>query len=197
MKYIAVNAAVVGDSGAGKSRLLVAYSYGVHTANNVHPAMSCYVHDRVVDHHAVSLRLFDTSSGPNPNYDGLRISAYSHTDVIFICFSLVDPESYESVRTKWYPEISRHAPRAKILLIGTKVDLRDDLEVVEDLENRNLKPVTYQQGLAMCRDISAAGYFECSACTGEGLGVVFEEGMRIAGASSRSSVGKRRSCIVF
>lgn len=40
------------------------------------------------------------------------------------------------IEEQWYPEISHHTPSAKILLVGTQLDLRDDPEVVENLMNQ-------------------------------------------------------------
>ena len=53
-----------------------------------------------------------------------------------ICFSLTSPASYENVRAKWYPEVSHHCPNTPIILVGTKVDLRDDKETVEKLKEK-------------------------------------------------------------
>jgi len=40
---------------------------------------------------------------------------------------------------QWYPEVNHHCPQTPILLVGTKVDLRDDKNVVDKLRvNLNL-----------------------------------------------------------
>ena len=54
-----------------------------------------------------------------------------------------------------------------MILVGTKLDLRDDEKTIEELEEKRLAPITYQQGLQMMEEIGAVKYLECSALTGE------------------------------
>lgn len=104
--------------------------------------------------------------------------SYPQTDVFLICFSLVSPASFENVRAKWYPEVRHHCPHTPILLVGTKLDLRDDKDTIERLRDKKLAPITYPQGLAMAREIGSVKYLECSALTQRGLKTVFDEAIR-------------------
>ncbi|OBZ79316.1 Ras-related protein Rac1 [Grifola frondosa] len=114
----------------------------------------------MVDGKTISLGLWDTAG--QEDYDRLRPLSYPQTDVFLICFSLVSPPSYENVRTKWYPEISHHAPSTSIVLVGTKLDLREDPATIEKLRDRRMAPIQYSQGLTMAKDIGAVKYLECS-----------------------------------
>lgn len=133
----------------------------------------------------VSLGLWDTAG--QEDYDRLRPLSYPATDVFLICFSIDDPASYANVRAKWFPEISHHmstaaegpdGKRARIILVGTKLDLREDSETIERLRRDNTAPITYQQGLQLAKEIGAVGYMECSALTQQGLKAVFDEAIR-------------------
>ena len=66
-------------------------------------------------------------------------------DVFLLCFSLVNPASFENARAKWCPELRHHRPNVPILLVGTKLDLREDRETIEKLEEKRLAPITYLQ----------------------------------------------------
>ena len=66
-------------------------------------------------------------------------------DVFLICFSLVNPASFENVRAKWYPEVRHHCPQVPIILVGTKLDLREDKETIDKLKEKKLAPITYPQ----------------------------------------------------
>jgi GTPase SAR1 family protein len=108
----------------------------------------------MVDGKTISLGLWDTAG--QEDYDRLRPLSYPQTDVFLICFSLVSPPSYENVRTtvkffvkttwyqgfnlelflKWYPEISHHAPSTSVVLVGTKLDLREDPATIDKLRDR-------------------------------------------------------------
>ena len=45
-------------------------------------------------------------------------------DVFLVCFSLVDKDSLDNVKSIWIPEIRHHNPKTPIILVGTKKDLR-------------------------------------------------------------------------
>ena len=125
----------------------------------------------VINGKYISLNLWDTAG--QEDYDRLRPLSYPLTDVFIICYSVISPTSYENVVAKWHPEITHHCPNTPILLVGTKVDLRDDKEFVHELHSRGKQPLTVTQGLALCKKIEAKKYIECSSLTQRGLKQVF------------------------
>ena len=120
----------------------------------------------------ISLNLWDTAG--QEDYDRLRPLSYPQTDVFLLCFSLVNPTSFEHVSHKWYPEIAHHCPGVPVLLVGNKVDLRDDPETIQHLNQSRQQPVSLTQGLGIAKKIGAIKYMECSAKTGKGLKEVFQ-----------------------
>ena len=67
-----------------------------------------------------------------------------------------------------------------ILLVGNKVDLRDDPETIKEFAKRGRSPVKWEEGYAMAKRIGAYAYLECSAKTREGVRQVFEIAARAA-----------------
>lgn len=81
-------------------------------------------------------------------------------------------EEIEADVSQWWPEIQHHcmsplshtcpaltdppAPGTPILLIGTKLDLRDDPHSIEKLRQKKQQPVQYAHGSAMASEIKAA-----------------------------------------
>jgi Ras-related C3 botulinum toxin substrate 1 len=149
----------------------------------------------MVDGKPINLGLWDTAG--QEDYDRLRPLSYPQTDVFLICFSLVSPASFENVRAKWYPEVSHHCPHTPIILVGTKLDLRDDKETTEKLKEKKLAPINHPQGLQMAKEISAVKYLECSALTQKGLKTVFDEAIRAVLNPVKPSKKKKSGCILF
>lgn len=114
---------------------------------------------------------------------------YPQTDVFLICFSIVDPASYDNVKQKWYPEIKHHCPDTPIVLVGTKYDLRTEPKIIEELGKKNLAPITKEQGMQLQKDINATSFNECSALTQHGLKPVFDAAARAFVGSNSPNTG--------
>ena len=83
------------------------------------------------------------------------------------------PHSFFIVSTQWHPEVSHHCPNTPVILVGTKLDLRDDKETIEKLKEKKLAPITYPEGLQMMEEIGAVKYLECSALTKEVMWFIY------------------------
>ena len=55
------------------------------------------------------------------------------------------------------------------------MDLRDDTSVNEKLAKSRQRPITFEQGERLARELGAVKYVECSALTQRGLKNVFDE----------------------
>jgi GTPase SAR1 family protein len=55
------------------------------------------------------------------------------------------------------------------------VDLRDDGAVLEKLAKSRQRPISFEQGERLARELGAVKYVECSALTQKGLKNVFDE----------------------
>ena len=132
----------------------------------------------MVDGAPVNLGLWDTAG--QEEYDRLRPLSYPQTDVFIVCYSVVQPASFEQIKTKWFPEINHHCPEAGWVLVGTKLDLRDDPETLALLAEKKLEPVPREKGAELAKTLGAYSFRECSAVTQQGLKEVFEDAMRLS-----------------
>jgi small GTP-binding protein len=114
-------------------------------------------------------------SAGQEDYDRLRPLSYPQTDVFLVCFSVTSPASFENVKEKWFAEVHHHCPGVPCLIVGTQVDLRDDAAVTEKLARQKQRPVAFEAGERLARELGAVKYVECSALTQKGLKNVFDE----------------------
>lgn len=172
----AIKCVAVGDGAVGKTSLLISYTTNSFPGQYIPTIFDNYSANVMVDGKPFHLGLWDTAG--QEEYDRLRPLSYPQTDAFLIMFSIVNPSSYENVKSKWYPEVFHNCPTTPIILVGSKMDLRNDPEVVAKLESRKEAPISYEQGLKMAEEIKAKKYMECSAYTLKGVKVVFDELIR-------------------
>ncbi|KAF3941445.1 hypothetical protein ABW19_dt0208604 [Dactylella cylindrospora] len=189
-----IQCVVTGDGAVGKTCLLISYTTNAFPGEYIPTVFDNYSASVMVDGKPISLGLWDTAG--QEDYDRLRPLSYPQTDVFLICFSLVSPPSFENVRTKWSPEISHHAPNIPIILVGTKLDLRDDKKALQSLKDKKMAPISFAQGVQMQRDIGAVKYLECSALTQKGLKNVFDEAIR-AVLMPAPIVRRKSKCVIL
>uniref|UniRef100_A0A8D1QXT6 small monomeric GTPase n=2 Tax=Sus scrofa TaxID=9823 RepID=A0A8D1QXT6_PIG len=180
----------------GKTCLLISYTTNAFPGEYIPTVFDNYSANVMVDGKPVNLGLWDTAG--QEDYDRLRPLSYPQTDVFLICFSLVSPASFENVRAKWYPEVRHHCPNTPIILVGTKLDLRDDKDTIEKLKEKKLTPITYPQGLAMAKEIGRKPRGARSAWPARGRKAVFLFDEAIRAVLCPPPVKKRkRKCLLL
>ena len=66
-----------------------------------------------------------------------------------------DPACITFPSSQWWPEIQHHAPNIPIILVGTKLDLRDDEATRAKLRERKMAPVSYEAAMQTKQEIGA------------------------------------------
>ena len=191
-----IKCVIVGDGAVGKTCLLISYTSNAFPKEYVPTVFDNYSANVTLDGKTINLGLWDTAG--QEDYDRIRPLSYPSTDIFLICFSLVSPASYENIKTKWYPEVSHHCPSAASLLIGTKLDLREDPEALAALTDRKLSPITPQLGEKLRQQIKSEKYLECSALTRVGMEEIFHTAIRtVLGRQNITRKRKQGGCMML
>lgn len=191
---------IVGDGACGKTCLLIVFSKGTFPDIYVPTVFDNYVADVDLDGRRVELALWDTAG--QEDYDRLRPLSYPDTNVVLICFSIDLPESLSNVQEKWISEVLHFCHGVPIILVGCKVDLRDDPSTIQKLkEEGGLAPVSSAEGNAVAEKIGALKYIECSAKKNYNVDEVFKSATRASlmakEKGNKKKSGKKKTCSIL
>ena len=89
----AIKCVIVGDLTVGKTCLMESYTSGAYQEPYPKMCPDIPTANVIVDECQVNLGLWDTAA--QEDYDRLRPLTYRQTDVFLVCFSVVDPSSFD------------------------------------------------------------------------------------------------------
>ncbi|CAL0306826.1 unnamed protein product [Lupinus luteus] len=198
-----IKCVTVGDGAVGKTCMLICYTSNKFPTDYIPTVFDNFSANVVVEGTTVNLGLWDTAG--QEDYNRLRPLSYRGADVFVLAFSLVSGASYENVLKKWIPELQHFAPGVPVVLVGTKLDLRQDKYYLAD--HPGVVPVTseqvhylsllavyrefnrqcllkmfgfvHNQGEELRKLVGAASYIECSSKTQQNVKSVFDAAIRV------------------
>jgi Ras family protein A len=193
-KEICKKLVVVGDGGCGKTSLLVVYQGNVFPERYVPTVFENYIANVKLDNgRVVELALWDTAG--QEDYDRLRPLSYPETDVILICFAIDMRNSFLNVNDRWLPEVTHFCENVPKLLVGCKIDLRNNSERIAHLNAIGGHMITVEEGEDKAKEIGAK-YYECSAKENRGVQEVVLAATKSAMSGSINKL-RKKFCVVL
>ncbi|ELP90792.1 RAC GTPase, putative [Entamoeba invadens IP1] len=198
-RTVPVKLVTVGDGAVGKTSLLISYTQNSFPTEYIPTVFDNYSAFLMSGKTPVNMSLWDTAG--QHEYDQMRPLSYPGTHCFLICFSIISRASFENVEYFWIPEIRKHSPTIPFLLVGTKGDMREDITIVQNVQNGSLQWVSYEEANNLSKKYGGAGYFECSALTQKNLKLLFDQAITTALKTSFSTTKTRKDhtskCAIF
>lgn len=190
-----IKCVTVGDGAVGKTCMLISYTSNTFPTDYVPTVFDNFSANVVVDGNTVNLGLWDTAG--QEDYNRLRPLSYRGADVFLLAFSLISKASYENVAKKWIPELRHYAPGVPIILVGSKLDLRDDKQFF--IDHPSASPISTSQGEELQKQIGAPAYIECSSKTQQNVKAVFDQAIKVVLQPPKKSKKKKqqRGCSIL
>jgi small GTP-binding protein len=171
---------LLGNSGVGKTSLA---NWWMHSsfdeyARPTFGASNAYK-EVMIDDKLVRVTIWDTAG--QDEYDRLRPLSYSGANAILLCFALDSKQSFVNLTERWIGEVKHYCRDAKIILIGTKSDLR---------VAGNPAHVSDDEARQFVAEQKCDAFIPCSPKTGEGVDHVFPA------AAKACNQKKKKKCLL-
>jgi len=170
----AIKCGIVGDGTVGKTTLLVSYTARAFMDDYVPTLFDNFSAIEEVDGQCINMILWDTAG--QEDYYALRTRMYRNTDIFLLCFSTVHMDSFDNLKHKWITELRQNAPDIPFILVGTKTDLREQIEKSGDTST---EIINTKKGLKRSKELKAQTYVECSSKNPQSVNNVFIDAIRV------------------
>ena len=133
---------LLGDSSVGKTSILLKYISNKFDESSISTVGVDYM-DKIIDYNKfkIKLQIWDTSG--EEKFRTITKNFYRNADGLLVVFDLTKKESYDHIRS-WINEAKENNDKLKTILIGNKLDLKDERIVTNEVakqfaEKNNLK----------------------------------------------------------
>jgi len=155
---------VVGQSGVGKSSLLVRFVDDHFEEASTRPTIECDIKYKQIDVNDIrcTLRLWDTAG--SERFRTFSTQHYRNAQGVIFVYDVTNQNSFECLRS-WLEEVENNCNRTNFvkMLVANKIDKPFDDRVITTEQGRNF---ARRQNMM---------FIEASAATSEGVRMAFEE----------------------
>jgi small GTP-binding protein len=133
---------LLGDSSVGKTSILLQYIGNKFYESNISTTGVDYM-EKIIDYNKFKIRLQIWDTSGEEKFRAITKNFYRNADGLLVVFDLTKKESYDHIRS-WINEAKENNDKLKTILIGNKLDLKDERIVAIDVakqfaEKNNLK----------------------------------------------------------
>ncbi|GAB4836392.1 Ras- protein RABC2a [Ancistrocladus abbreviatus] len=154
---------LVGDSGVGKSSLLLSFISN-SSVHDLTPTIGVDFKVKlvIIGEKRLKLTIWDTAG--QERFGTLISSYYRGAHGIILVYDVTRRETFSNLSKNWVKEVELHSTNSECvkILVGNKVDREHE------------RSVTREEGIALAREHNCP-YFECSAKTVENVQQCFKE----------------------
>ena len=159
---------VLGDTGVGKSSLMVRFSDDKFEQGGLVTTAGVDFRTRYItcEGRRVKLQLWDTAG--QQRFHKITQAYYKDAHAILAVYAVDDKHSFRNI-SYWLEQITQHADRNRvaIAMVGNKIDLREKA-TGDHAGDHAASPLSFADGAEMSRNF-AVPYFEASAKTASGV----------------------------
>ena len=127
-----IKVTLLGDSGVGKSSIILRYSTGKFENNSLTTKGADYSRSKVeMNGKIYVLDIWDTAG--QEQYRSLGKHFYKNAYIVILVYDITKKESFENLKNIWYKDLIRYGEKCTVIaIVGNKIDLYEKEEVPEN-----------------------------------------------------------------
>ena len=129
---IQIKVTLIGESSVGKTSIINRYTRDAFT-QELESTLGANYSQKKIERHGKKIRLDLWDTAGQEKYRAIGRHFYKDSYIVCLEYDITNKESFERIKTVWYPELKEHGEKTKILaLVGNKIDKYLDEQVNED-----------------------------------------------------------------
>ena len=157
-----IKVTLIGDSSVGKTSIINRFCKNIFD-QNLSSTLGANYSQKIIEKDGKNIRLDLWDTAGQEKYRAIGRHFYKESHIVCLVYDITNKESFENVKSIWYPELMEHGEKLKIIgLIGNKNDRYLD----ESVDEKNVKEFA---------DEIHALYKKTSALDNTGIDDLFDE----------------------
>ena len=161
MEFPVIKVTLLGNSGVGKSSIILRYSTDRFEIDSLTTKGAEYSQTKVeINGKTYKLDIWDTAG--QEQYRSLGKHFYTNAYIVILVYDISKKDSFEDLKNIWYNDLIRYGEKCTVIaIVGNKIDLYEKEEVNEN------------EGRAFAKEKNAL-FMQVSAKTGDNINNLFK-----------------------